>query len=286
MTLRRKFKPDKKFATMTPAEIAQTVVPTSRQDVENALKKNPFSRRKAKTILKIIDDLDVDWEAQSRAAKMIEDQLSSSPLMLQFAQQYGMPPLLISRNSFDITAPQMGATGWRGAVGAFDPLHGYIGINSQLFNNGEARVHGGVTRDMPYIIRHEFAHAIDAAATSSNPSVRRRRDEAMQYMVNELKSVLGSDYSVADLARAMYDRNLPNGLTPQETSLALEVSEYAAMNRFEYIAEVFANLSSPSSEGLRQLREEHFEMLSDFLGIDLDELKSLHARTRGAGVFQ
>jgi hypothetical protein len=73
-----------------------------------------------------------------------------------------------------------------------------------------------------------------------------------------------------EVSKLSLDRN--------ERIAAKKLSNYATTNISEYIAEALAFMTAPRKEGPPPIMPEHFEMLSEFLGMTVSELREIHSR--------
>jgi hypothetical protein len=62
----------------------------------------------------------------------------------------------------------------------------------------------------------------------------------------------------------------------EDSSLAGEISPYAQTKRAEYIAELLTHMLPGSRTKYVTMKDEHFEMLSEFLDIPVSRLRKLH----------
>jgi hypothetical protein len=131
-----------------------------------------------------------------------------------------------------------------------------------------------------YVIRHELGHAIHAMAKKINKAAFKRESEDLDGIYKELKAATSWAKDELKAGRSSSEiqdelSSMINMLSEYDSSLAKQISDYAATNRAEYVAEAIAYATAPTNEGLRRLKAEHYDMLSEFLGLTVEELKMM-----------
>jgi predicted ABC-type ATPase len=268
-------------------KMAVSVVPQTPQDLERMLnesayiKQAKYSKRKIK---KLIDMLQVDWEKQKLLTNEVEKALMDSPATVAMIQRFGSPPLLSTKSapgeSLWIPGRDIEAQPWEGIfTGVVAGVHvvpaGFIAYNPRV---AQGRGFGAMTP--AHVIRHEMAHGWHEEAKRKSKSAKKAYEKHTKNTIRKAKSFKkqmekeGKSPSRSELMDAVSRLSLERN----ESIAAKKLSNYAATNISEYLAEALAFMTAPRKEGPPPIIPEHFEMLSEFLGMTVSELREIHSR--------
>lgn len=246
----------------TTDEFIARAVPTSPEQVKSLLKDSPYSSGKGVgATMKKLEKMGIDWEKQELLAQRLRTVLEESPELARFLAEHDIPPMFVTEKNI-----ARGGTGsafllleesWFGTQGQYHQGMGILAFPQHIATGD--KVYDFVKKTPEETIVHELAHAIHAMAISERKAARKalERDWKDTDFYGEEKFSTMSDYDVEN---------------------AKLISNYAATNKAEYIAEALRELLYPQG-AIAGLREAHYEMLSEFLDIPVERLKSM-ARTR------
>jgi predicted ABC-type ATPase len=274
--------------------IALSVVPQTPQDLEKMLNESPYvkqakySKRKIK---KLIDMLQVDWEKQKLLTNEVEKALMDSPATVAMIGRFGSPPLLSTKKapgeSLWIPSRELEAQSWEGLfTGVVAGVHvipaGFIAYNPRV---AEGRDFQRMT--VAHVIRHEMAHGWHEEAKRKSKSAKNAYDKHTKNTIRKAKSFKkqmereGKSPSRSELMDAVSRLSLERN----ESIAAKKLSNYASTNISEYIAEALAFMTAPRKESPPPIMPEHFEMLAEFLGMTVSELRDIYGRGRPGDPF-
>lgn len=281
-----KSKPSNEQSTKTIQQIVSESVPQNLEDVKAILNNNPYTaKRKNKQFLKLLDDIEIDWDKQQKLEDSLLQALQDSPTLTELAREFGLPPMFVTRFGVanDTIRGGIRGTNWGSTKAAYAPGNGVIVFNPETLDSKDIYV--GLDRRTPsYTIRHEIGHAIDAMSNNNKDVVKRKVEDINTYIQRRKDFIAaGGDIFKHDIATMLSVgmgvlTDGPHELSQEEIISAKQISNYASTNRSEYIAEAIAHMTAPNSEGLVQLKTEHLEMLSEFLGISVDRLMQMYGK--------
>lgn len=259
------------------------VVPKNEEELLYMLKTNPYTKgRRGKRAAKLISGMQIDWEKQEALQARFIDILQSSPVMVEMVKKFGLPPIVATEQSIGMDPVFIGDIRvrpyWGGTQALYNLRDGFIAIKPDILEpNMTTTGVGGVRRTIDYVLRHELGHAF-ASMALRDKETRKINEKAMKEYMKRLKRWADflSPEERENIGFGSGGTKIPTELIGNELALAKEISEYATVNRGEYIAEAFAHWSGPQNEGLTRLRNEHLEMLADFLNIDINEIKLMY----------
>lgn len=262
---------------------ASAYIPVTPDDVPEFIRSNPYSRKAkkggGKKILKIVQKAGIDWGKQGQLREQIDEAISESPAIKKLVEDFGMPPIF-ALDEF----PQPGPIGvinerWGPVVGVYLPELGIIAVPSGDVGNRQRR------ESQKKTLRHEMTHAFHAMARARDESAR----ELMQNYINEqvlkikdLASRRGvSPHDVAMAANSRDDIEAQiafSGLTPEQRQEALRISEYAATNLLEFIAEALAFASSTNPVEREKVSDNALKIIAPYLGMSYAKILSIFGR--------
>lgn len=276
--------PRRDTGSLDSRQLAARAVPASPEQLQDIVKNSPYtkkSKKSVKQIVELLDEIEIDWDRQQRLQEKVAETLDKSPGLASLVAMFDIPPMFATQfglreDSFSLFG-ELEAGSWYGhSGGVYAPSYGFIAFPKAI--TGEMVFGSGFTQE--YIIRHELGHAIHAMAKKQNKSAFNRQVEDADRIEEQIKEAGKWAAAEGKAGRSSVEINeevlkMVDMLGEEDAANARKITEYAATNRAEYVAEVIAHATSPSTEGLRKIDSEHYRMLSEFLGIEIDELKRM-----------
>jgi hypothetical protein len=231
--------------------------------VRSLLENSPYSKGKGvKKTMKKLEMMEVDWEKQKLLADRLGKLLDSNPEFARILSEFDIPPMFVTKwniSNGGTESPLLSMTeNWFGTQGQYHTGMGVLAFPEHIATGMNKYGMGNLSAEE--VIVHELAHTIHAMAVEMNESARKALQEDF---VAGVKSGRGVE------------------LTSSEKEIAKMISNYAASNRLEYIAEAMREIFYPKGRAQRGLVDAHYEMLSKFLGIPVERLKAMAASRRG-----
>jgi hypothetical protein len=250
-------------APSSTGEFVRRAIPTSPEQVRSLLENSPYSKGKGvKKTMKKLEMMEVDWEKQKLLADRLGKLLDSNPEFARILSEFDIPPMFVTRwniSNGGTESPLLSMTeNWFGTQGQYHTGMGVLAFPEHIATGMNKYGMGNLSAEE--VIVHELAHTIHAMAVEMNESARKALQEDF---VAGVKSGRGVE------------------LTSSEKEIAKMISNYAASNRLEYIAEAMREIFYPKGRAQRGLVDAHYEMLSKFLGIPVERLKAMAASRRG-----
>jgi len=273
---------DAEYVAYSANELSIRAVPSSPEELASILRSSPHTKNSNKSIRKInklIEELEINWDKQKELQKKVELTLSNSPSLRNMLGRFDIPPMLLTdfglKQGF-IFESDLEPTNWYAGGGVYTPSYGFIAFPDKVLKDYIP----GTNLTGEYVIRHELGHAIHAMAKKTNKAAFKRESEDLDGIYKELKAATSWAKDELKAGRSSSEiedelSSMVNMLSEYDSSLAKQISDYAATNRAEYIAEAIAYATAPANEGLRRLKAEHYDMLSEFLGLTVEELKTM-----------
>jgi hypothetical protein len=250
-------------APSSTGEFVRRAIPTSPEQVRSLLENSPYSKGKGvKKTMKKLEMMEVDWEKQKLLADRLGKLLDSNPEFARILSEFDIPPMFVTKwniSNGGTESPLLSMTeSWFGTQGQYHTGMGVLAFPEHIATGTNKYGMGNLSAEE--VIVHELAHTIHAMAVEMNESARKALQEDF---VAGVKSGRGVE------------------LTSSEKEIAKMISNYAASNRLEYIAEAMREIFYPKGRAQRGLVDAHYEMLSKFLGIPVERLKAMAKARRG-----
>lgn len=273
---------DAEYVAYSANELSIRAVPASPEELASVLRSSPHTKNSNKSIRKInklIEELEINWDKQKELQKKVELTLNNSPSLRNMLGRFDIPPMLLTdfglKQGF-IFESNLEPTNWYAGGGVYTPSYGFIAFPDKVLKDYIP----GTNFTGEYVIRHELGHAIHAMAKKTNKAAFKRESEDLDGIYKELKAATSWAKDELKAGRSSSEiqdelSSMVNMLSEYDSSLAKQISDYAATNRAEYIAEAIAYATAPANEGLRRLKAEHYDMLAEFLGLTVEELKMM-----------
>lgn len=291
-------------------KIVSRSVPTTQKELEQILTGNPFVPQTPGELQKIknyIKKLDIDWGEQVKLAEVFRKTLNDSPGLRKLLSITDVPPMLMTKKAADndqiignFTMSTDNTQPWGDIHGMYHVKHGLV-LYSPSVTGGKNVKLDGVTHTPEYTLRHELGHSIFAMLARMNPEAEDELRAHLQLVANEYGEIDKKIKALVQKMRNAYSQKEIDKLKKNVETLvrsknrwrsnlltemdALWISDYAATNVMEYIAEVIARMTAPESEFSvksppRRIREDkHIEWLSQYLGLDKLELQKIREMT-------
>lgn len=265
---------------------ARNYVPVSDSEVEDIVDSNPFSmkakRGGGKKIAKTIEKAGIDWNKQRDLQQSLQKTIDESPEIRKFINQFGMPPVFALEEM-----PQQGfldtGSAWSGTEGVFLPELGIIAVPSSR------RLTSKYGQD--HILRHELTHAFHAMARARNKEAREIMADNYQEVTENIKRLSKErgvgPQAIIDAVSFGDDEAAQafSGLTPDQRQEALQISNYAATNMVEFIAEAIAFATSPDPRFRQKVSDRAVAMIAPYFGMSVDEMMRMLGRSGGNAFF-
>jgi hypothetical protein len=247
-------------------------IPLSPASVDSFLKKNPFSKNpkggKGKAA-ELIDDLNVDWNAQAEMASVLSEITSTNAGMQSLVREFGMPPIFMAqRGPFPDSDSSSGVSAkfWNGAYGIYSAHQGIIAINPE------------VARDrvkLEHVLRHEIAHAFHSMAAARSGKAKEKIEEYTTGAISD--TIYQAEASGGDMSLVNLDDI--GQLTPEMKEAAASMTKFgfvvASQNVMEFVAEVTAYLTSPDVEDRNRVSPRAISIAAEYFGLSDSEFKKL-----------
>jgi len=256
-------------------ELVTRLVPGSNEELMEALKSSPYTRKNAKRIYERITAAEPDYEATLLARKILQDELMRTPGVRNAIRQYGMPPIVVTGYEPDIdnmgfidltSGPRM----WQSIIGGYAPS-GFIAFNSGVFpdpRTGRVRDAMFKGEDLDSLIRHELAHAWQFMAAKQGGPARDYLVSLYSELHENLQQGRGNPAS-KNYSEALY-RSVTWG-SEQERASARKISEYAETARIEWFAESFAAITDDDPSRRMRVDNTSIANMANVLGMSVNE---------------
>ena len=264
-------------------DLVAQLVPSSDEELMQALKSSPYTRKNAKRIYERITAAEPDYEATLLARKIIQDELFRNPGVRNAVRRYGMPPIVVTgyepdidnMGFIDLTAgPRM----WQSIIGGYAPT-GFIAFNSGAFPDpATGRVRDSMFRgeDLDSLLRHELAHAWQFMAAKQGGPARDYLISLYSELHENLKQGRGNAAS-AKFSEALY-RSVTWG-SEQERASARRISDYAETARIEWFAESFAAFTDDDPGRRMRVDNTSIANMANVLGMSVNEFMTFVGET-------
>jgi len=238
------------FTTGELSDLVAQLVPGSNEELMDALKSSPYTKKNAKQIYKRIVDAEPDYEATLSVRKILQDELFRNPGVRNAIRRYGIPPIVVTGYEPDIanmgfvditSGPRM----WQSIIGGY-AANGFIAFNSGVFPDPDTgRIRDSLFRDedLDSLVRHELAHAWQFMAAKQGGPARDYLISMYQELQENLQQGRGNAAS-QNYSEALY-RSVTWG-SEEERASARRISSYAETARLEWFAESFAAFTDES----------------------------------------
>jgi gas vesicle protein len=273
-------KPRKKPADR--GELVRRAVPTTASDLFKIIEESPYMKGKKskEEIYDLINMMEVDWPAMEKLSLKLDKVLADSPAFEELLGEYDIPLMLVTKQGAKKGAMGLNMFGdkqrWNSIEGEYMPEHGFIAFPSRIVD--QEIVHNAVY-DGPLptddIIRHELSHTIHAMAMAQSRKARKAYEKDTADFIRraeeglELAEQRGDDvFNMASVS-----------MSYEDSALAGEISRYAQSKRAEYIAELLTHMLPGKKTKYVNIKDEHFEMLSEFLDIPVSRLRELYRKS-------
>lgn len=272
----------------SPAAIAERLVPRNDVELEQILNESPYIKQakySKKKIKKLLDKIQIDWTKQQQLRTEVEKALEASPATVEMIKRFGAPPLFSTKRApgenLWLTGMDLEAQSWEGIfTGVVAGVHvipaGFIAYNPRV-SNGES--FGRMSAQ--HVIRHEMAHGWHEQAKRESKTAKKAYKRHMKQTMRQAKAWKRDieRQGRAPTAEEIRDAVSRFSLSETESFYATKLSKYASTNISEYIAEALAYMTAPTKESPPEILPEHFEMLAEFLGMTVDELRYIKTTT-------
>jgi hypothetical protein len=271
-------KPRKKPADR--AELVRRAVPTTSSDLMRIIEESPFSKKGYVETMELINMMEIDWPAMEKLAIKLDKVLADSPAFEELLGEYDIPLMLITKQGAKKGVMGQNMFGdrqrWNSIEGEYMPEHGFIAFPSRIVD--QEVVHTAVY-DGPLptddIVRHELSHTIHAMAMAQSRKARKAYEKDTAEFIERAEAAIEQAEQRGDDVF-----NLSSvSMSYEDDALAGEVSRYAQSKRAEYIAELLTHMLPGSRTKYVNIKDEHFEMLSEFLDIPVSRLRELHRKS-------
>jgi predicted ABC-type ATPase len=269
----------------SPKAIAERLIPQSPQQLEKVLNESEYIKQakysKAKT-KKLLDLLEIDWEKQKLLVQEVEKALQDSPATVEMIKKFGSPPLFSTKSApgenMWLSNMPLEAQSWEGIfTGVVAGVHvipaGFIAYNPRV---AEGRRFGNMTTH--HVIRHEMSHGWHEQAKRQSKSAKKAYEKHTKETVGKAKAWkkgIERTERRAPNAEEIRDAVSSLSLSREQNFFAKKLSNYAATNISEYIAEALGYMTAPRSESPPEILPQHLEMLAEFLGMTVSELQNI-----------
>lgn len=271
-------KPRKKPADR--AELIRRAVPTTSSDLMRIIEESPFSKKSYVETMELINLMEIDWPAMEKLSIKLNSVLADSPAFEELLGEYDIPLMLITKQGVSKGIMGQNLFGdrqrWNSIEGEYMPEHGFIAFPSRIVD--QEVVHNAVY-DGPLptddIIRHELSHTIHAMAMAQSRKARKAYEKDTAEFIERAEAAIEQAEQRGDDVF-----NLSSvSMSYEDDALAGEISRYAQSKRAEYIAELLTHMLPGSKTKYVNIKDEHFEMLSEFLDIPVSRLRDLHRKS-------
>jgi hypothetical protein len=259
-------------------ELVRRAIPTTTSELLQIIEDSPYMKgRDTQEILELINMMEIDWVAQEKLSVKLDKVLADSPAFEELIGDYDIPPMLVTRRGVSKGIMGVNLFGddrrWNSIEGEYMPEHGFIAFPSRIVD--QEVVHTAVY-DGPLptddIIRHELSHTIHAMAMSQSRKAKKAYEkDTADFLKRAEKLVMEAQ----ERGEESFDLSTIS-MSFEDSSLAGEISPYAQTKRAEYIAELLTHMLPGSRTKYVTMKDEHFEMLSEFLDIPVSRLRKLH----------
>jgi len=263
------------FTTGELSDLVAQLVPGSNEELMDALKSSPYTKKNAKQIYKRIVDAEPDYEATLSVRKILQDELFRNPGVRNAIRRYGIPPIVVTGYEPDIanmgfvditSGPRM----WQSIIGGY-AANGFIAFNSGVFPDPDTgRIRDSLFRDedLDSLVRHELAHAWQFMAAKQGGPARDYLISMYQELQENLQQGRGNAAS-QNYSEALY-RSVTWG-SEEERASARRISSYAETARLEWFAESFAAFTDDDPSSRMRVDNTSIKNMADVWGMSVNE---------------
>jgi uncharacterized protein YjbI with pentapeptide repeats/predicted ABC-type ATPase len=263
------------FTTGELSDLVAQLVPGSNEELMDALKSSPYTKKNAKQIYKRIVDAEPDYEATLSVRKILQDELFRNPGVRNAIRRYGIPPIVVTGYEPDIanmgfvditSGPRM----WQSIIGGY-AANGFIAFNSGVFPDPDTgRIRDSLFRDedLDSLVRHELAHAWQFMAAKQGGAARDYLISMYQELQENLQQGRGNAAS-QNYSEALY-RSVTWG-SEEERASARRISSYAETARLEWFAESFAAFTDDDPSSRMRVDNTSIKNMADVWGMSVNE---------------
>ena len=277
-------RPDSDIVDRDVKAAVARIIPTSQDELDIILDENPYSynyrwgsddERRMEQLI-VLNDAKIDWEAQKKARKILEEQIEKYPVLRTMIRLFDAPPILVTHSGGNRNYTSPDGSSWQNASGYYSYALGVILVDRTSFLDDADRVGLDFFPPEPeYMMIHELGHAFHHMAKMTRESAReselRAIDQSRSFLTNyELSSLVAGAENSNDSTRSAVAgiRFGMKMMHPDDYQLAGLVSTYAQTNRPEYVAEAFHLVTRGYGE---EPFREHVDYLSSAFGLDEEE---------------
>jgi hypothetical protein len=266
-------KPRKKPADR--AELVRRAVPTTASDLMRIIEESPFSKKGYVETMELINLMEIDWPAMEKLSVKLDRVLADSPGFEELLGEYDIPLMLITKRGVSKSPFSSNLLGdnarWNTIEGEYMPEHGFIAFPSRIVEKEitNTAFYGQLPTDD--IVRHELSHTIHAMAMAQSRKARKAYEKDTAEFIRRAEEAIeqaerrGDDvFNISSVS-----------MSYEDDALAGEISRYAQTKRAEYIAELLTHMLPGKRTKYVSIKDEHFEMLSEFLDIPVSRLREL-----------
>lgn len=263
------------FTTGELSELAKQLVPGSNEELMDALKSSPYTKKNAKQIYKRIVEAEPDYEATLLVRKILQDELFKNAGVRNAIRRYGIPPIVVAGYEPDISNMGFiditsGPRLWQSIIGGYAP-NGFIAFNSGVFPDPDTgRIRDSLFRDedLDSLVRHELAHAWQFMAAKQGGPARDYLVSLYSELQENLQQGRGNAVS-QNFSEALY-RSVTWG-SEEERASARRISNYAETARIEWFAESFAAFTDDDPGRRMRVDSTSIKNMADVWGMSVNE---------------
>lgn len=263
------------FTTGELSELVTQLVPGSNEELMDALKSSPYTKKNAKQIYKRIAEAEPDYEATLLVRKILQDELFKNAGVRNAIRRYGIPPIVVTGYEPDISNMGFiditsGPRLWQSIIGGYAP-NGFIAFNSGVFPDPDTgRIRDSLFRDedLDSLVRHELAHAWQFMAAKQGGPARDYLVSLYSELQENLQQGRGNAAS-QNYSEALY-RSVTWG-SEEERASARRISNYAETARIEWFAESFAAFTDDDPSRRVRVDNTSIKNMADVWGMSVNE---------------
>ena len=263
------------FTTGELSELVTQLVPSSNEELMDALKSSPYTKKNAKQIYKRIAEAEPDYEATLLVRKILQDELFKNAGVRNAIRRYGIPPIVVTGYEPDISNMGFiditsGPRIWQSIIGGYAP-NGFIAFNSGVFPDPDTgRIRDSLFRDedLDSLVRHELAHAWQFMAAKQGGPARDYLVALYSELQENLQQGRGNAAS-QNYSEALY-RSVTWG-SEEERASARRISNYAETARIEWFAESFAAFTDDDPSRRMRVDSTSIKNMADVWGMSVNE---------------
>ena len=256
-------------------ELVAAMTPTSDEELLEALKSSPFTKKNAKQINQRILDSAPDYETTKEVRRILTEEFQKNPGLRNAIRRYGMPPIVVTGFEPDIDNMgflnvSTGARPWFSVMGGYAP-RGFIAFTSGVFldpETGRVRDSRFKGEDLDLLLRHELSHAWQFMAARQGGDAREYLILQYQELLENMKQGRKTESSV-DFGPSEY-RSVTWG-SEQERQSARKISAYAETARIEWFAESLAHFTDDSPQKRASVDAVSIANMAHVLGMSVND---------------